>query len=84
MEVEVEETFSNPWCVDNVSAFLKFCCPECNYQIPDIQMFSAHAAENHKKSRALFGEENTNIPQQVQQPLSHQVQYELLQHSIQI
>ena len=78
MEVEVEETFSNPWCVDDVSTFLKFCCPECNYQIPDIQMFSDHAAENHIKSRALFGEENTNEPQQ-------QVQYvSLLNHRDQI
>ena len=54
----------NPWCVDDVSAFLKFCCPECNYHIPDIQMFSDHAAENHINSRALFGNENTNVPQQ--------------------
>jgi hypothetical protein len=67
--VEVEDTFLNPWCVDDVSAFLKFCCPECNYHIPDIQMFSDHAAENHINSRALFGDENTNVPQeQLQQP----------------
>ena len=65
--MEVEETISNPWCVDNVSVFLKFCCPECDYQIPDIQMFFDHAAENHIKSRALFGDENTNVPQQLQQ-----------------
>ena len=71
--VEIEETFSNPWCVENVTAFLKFCCPECDYCIPDIQMFSDHAVENHIKSRALFGEENANAPQQLQQPLPHQV-----------
>ena len=71
--VEVEDTFLNPWCVDDVSAFLKFCCPECNYHIPDIQMFSDHAAENHINSRALFGNENTNVPQQqLQQPFQVQ------------
>ena len=69
VEAEVEETLSNPWSVDNVTDFLKFCCPECDYKIPDIQMFSDHAAENHTKSSALFGDRNTNIPQhQLQQP----------------
>ena len=56
--VKVEDSFSNnPWCVDDASAFLKFCCPECDYQIPDLQMFSEHAVENHVKSLVLFGNE---------------------------
>ena len=56
LKVKLEDTFSNnPWCVDDASAFLKFCCPECDYQIPDLQMFSDHALENHSKSLALFG-----------------------------
>ena len=77
VKVKLEDTFSNnPWCVDDVTAFLNFCCPECDYKIPDIQMFSDHAVENHTKSKALFGEESTNVPQQqLQQPLSDQVQY---------
>ena len=59
--MKVEDTFSNnPWCVDDATAFLKFCCPECDYHIPDLQMFSEHAVENHKKSSALFGEETKN------------------------
>ena len=42
--VKVEDSFSNnPWCVDDASVFLKFCCPECDYQIPDLQMFHNHA-----------------------------------------
>ena len=54
--VKVEDSFSNnPWCVDDASAFLKFCCPECDYQIPDLQMFSDHALQNHAKSATLFG-----------------------------
>ena len=57
-KVKLEDTFSNnPWCVDDASAFLKFCCPECDYQIPDLQMFSDHALDNHAKSLALFGAE---------------------------
>ena len=51
-----ENSFSNnPWSVDDASAFLKFCCPECDFQIPDLQMFSDHALQNHVKSVAIFG-----------------------------
>ena len=58
MNVKIEDSFSNnPWCVDDATAFLKFCCPECDYQIPDLQMFSDHAVDNHMKSTALFGAE---------------------------
>ena len=61
VKVKLEDTFSNnPWCVDDATAFLKFCCPECDYHIPDLQMFSDHAVENHIKSSALFGEETKN------------------------
>ena len=50
MNVKIEDSFSNnPWCVDDATAFLKFCCPECDYQIPDLQMFSDHAVDNHLK-----------------------------------
>ena len=35
--------------MDDATAFLKFCCPECDYQIPDLQMFSDHAVDNHLK-----------------------------------
>ena len=58
--VKVEDSFSNnPWCVDDASVFLKFCCPECDYQIPDLQMFHNHAIGNHTKgqliSKGFFG-----------------------------
>ena len=37
--VKVEDSFSNnPWCVDDASVFLKFCCPECDYQIPGMNI----------------------------------------------
>ena len=59
--LKVEDSFSNnPWCVDDATAFLKFCCPECEYQIPDLYMFSEHAIGNHSKSVVLFGHEKGN------------------------
>ena len=62
VNVKVEDYFSNnPWCVEDATVFLKFCCPECDYQIPDLQLFSDHAVGNHDKSTALFGtEKNAN------------------------
>ena len=50
---------NNPWAVGDASAFLKYCCPECDYQILNLQMFSEHALENHSKSVALFGPVHT-------------------------
>ena len=59
IDVKTEEYFeSNPWSVEDASVFLKYCCPECDYQIIDFQLFSDHALENHSKSSALFGESN--------------------------
>ena len=46
---------TNPWAVEDASVFLKFCCPECDFQIPDLQMFSDHAVDNHIRSTVLFG-----------------------------
>ena len=62
VDVKVEDSFSNnPWCVEDATVFLKFCCPECDYQIPDLQLFSYHAVGNHDKSTVLFGtEKNSN------------------------
>ena len=54
---------SNPWSVDDATVFLKFCCPECDFQIPDLQMFSEHAIKNHSKSVALFG--NVKDPEKI-------------------
>ena len=57
IDVKTEEYFeSNPWSVEDASVFLKYCCPECDYQIIDFQLFSDHALENHAKSNALFGQ----------------------------
>ena len=33
----------NPWMVDNVSVFLNYCCPECDFKEKNLQFFSDHA-----------------------------------------
>ena len=33
----------NPWSVPNVSEFLKYCCPECEYSDQNLDDFSEHA-----------------------------------------
>ena len=33
----------NPWLVDNVSVFLNYCCPECDFKEKNLQLFSDHA-----------------------------------------
>ena len=49
---------SNPWLVEDVSIFLKYNCPECNYNHKDLKAFSNHALENHENSTALFSRNN--------------------------
>ena len=66
--VKVEDSFSNnPWYVDDATAFLKFCCPECEYQIPDLDMFAEHAVGNHTKAFALFGHEKDKNLQMIKE-----------------
>ena len=51
----------NPWMVDNVSVFLNYCCPECDFKEKNLHLFSDHALENHKKSYALFDKVSIDI-----------------------
>ena len=48
----------NPWDVSKVSDFLKYCCPECDYQSIKLYNFEKHATKNHELSKTLF--ENSN------------------------
>ena len=59
--LKVEMSDSNPWLVEDVSAFLKYCCPECNYNDRDLKTFSNHALGNHKSSVAFFSMDEVNI-----------------------
>ena len=40
---------ATPWSVENVAVFLKYCCPECDYNDGDLKIFSNHALENHER-----------------------------------
>ena len=52
--IKKEDFDTNPWSVDDATAFLKYCCPECNYHDGDLKVFSNHALENHERSSILF------------------------------
>lgn len=47
----------NPWAVENVSVFLKYHCPECQFINNDLKMFTDHALANHEDATALFSTE---------------------------
>ena len=59
--LEVETSFSNPWNVSDASVFLKYCCPECDYQFVQLEIFVIHATKYHDLSRILFEETKINI-----------------------
>ena len=40
----------NPWKVENLTKFLYYCCPECEYQDHSKENFIQHASNTHPKS----------------------------------
>ena len=50
---------NNPWNVNDVSDFLKYCCPECDFTDQNLPQFTDHALENHVLSNILFN--NTSL-----------------------
>ena len=58
VEIQLQnvEVDFNPWKVKDASVFLKYCCPECDFQSLELNRFSSHALENHLKSSTLFEE----------------------------
>ena len=49
---------NNPWKVSDASAFLKYCCPECQYNHQELFEFSQHALESHVLATTLFDSPN--------------------------
>ena len=45
---------NNPWLVEDPSAFLKYCCPECDYKNEELLIFTNHALEKHVNASLLF------------------------------
>jgi hypothetical protein len=60
IKLEASEA-SNPWMVDNVSVFLNYCCPECDFKANYLKLFSNHALENHEEALVLFEEVLSDI-----------------------
>ena len=58
---EEQENISNPWNVPNVSVFLKYSCPECDYMCKTLSLFENHAIKKHELSRNFFAKINSNV-----------------------
>jgi hypothetical protein len=52
--IKKEDFDTNPWSVNDASVFLKYNCPECDYNDGSLKVFSHHALENHVRSSILF------------------------------
>ena len=52
------ENLDNPWSVSDLSEFLKYCCPECDFKDINVQVFSNHAKISHKNASTFFQNEN--------------------------
>ena len=62
IEVKDEINYYNPWYVEHASAFLKYCCPECEYKNGTLESFADHALQNHENAKVLFAnEEHQNL-----------------------
>ena len=58
---KIENYETSPWSVQDLSEFLNYCCPECDFKDKNVQIFSDHAVGNHKDSNIFFGIENKLI-----------------------
>ena len=48
----------NPWDVTDASVYLKYCCPECDYQTKGLSEFGDHALSCHDRASTLFKTEH--------------------------
>ena len=59
--IKIENYHISPWSVEDVSEFLHYCCPECDFKDKNLQSFSDHALGNHMNATIFFGSENNII-----------------------
>ena len=45
----MQDDIMNPWMVDNINAFLSYCCPECEEKCKSKENFVNHAKVKHEK-----------------------------------
>merc|ERR1719491_2471365 len=57
--LKLENVCVNPWStVKDLSEFLNYCCPECDYRDKFEHSFSYHALQNHKNNATVYFENN--------------------------
>ena len=60
--LKLENVYVNPWStVEDLSEFLNYCCPECDYKDRFEQSFSYHALQNHKNSTVFFASNKNKL-----------------------
>ena len=47
----MENSNENPWYVNNIDEFLKYCCPECDENYKSKEPFVLHAFSTHPRSK---------------------------------
>ena len=55
--------FFNPWNVSDLSVFLRYCCPECDFKCEETHLFCEHAIDQHENSSALLKNQQCEISQ---------------------
>ena len=50
----LNEQTPNPWCVQDMSAFLRYHCPECPMTFKKLDNFGLHARSLHPRSKEYF------------------------------
>ena len=53
--VKLELGVKNPWLTEDVTDFLNYCCPECDFKHKDVKSFSDHALQNHTNAADCLG-----------------------------
>ena len=56
----IEPKSENPWNVPSLQEFLKFVCPECDFNSKDENEFHWHALENHDKAKEIWSKSVQN------------------------
>ena len=67
---ETEINVFNPWNVSDLSVFLRYCCPECDYKCEEAHLFCEHALDFHRNSNVLLEnlrgkKSQTNVQQEM-------------------
>ena len=59
-----EDIKSNPWLIENAKRFLKYCCPECEFNSKSIYDFSMHVSENHYTANMFYQSNTETFPKE--------------------